>query len=122
MAFRTVTGARSCSCDSDTMDGIRSPGARSPLWMRALSRSASCCQGGMTDSRLIMLPTVDHCCLLYRGAALARSFAGVPAWFGRSTQAWWALASADSLVTAPTASELASQLSRLRDAHGSLRP
>jgi hypothetical protein len=55
-------------------------------------------------------------------AALARSFAGVPSWFGRSTQAWWALARADTLVTAPTAFELASLLSRLRDAPRPLRP
>lgn len=46
-------------------------------------------------------------------AALARRFAGVPAWFGRATQAWWALAGPDDLVTAPTAPELASLLYRL---------
>lgn len=46
-------------------------------------------------------------------AALARRFAGVPAWFGRSTRAWWALASPTELVTAPTAPELAALLYRL---------
>ena len=38
--------------------------------------------------------------------ALARHFADVPVWFGRSTLAWWALAGPDELVTAPTAGEL----------------
>jgi hypothetical protein len=46
-------------------------------------------------------------------AALARCFADVPAWFGRSTLAWWALAESDGLVTAPTARELADVLHRL---------
>jgi serine/threonine-protein kinase RsbW len=45
--------------------------------------------------------------------ALARRFAGVPAWFGRATGAWWALAGNAGLVTAPTASELAGLLYRL---------
>lgn len=31
-------------------------------------------------------------------AALARRFAGVPAWFGRSTLAWWAVVGGDELV------------------------
>lgn len=48
-------------------------------------------------------------------AALARSFAGVPAWFGRSTLRWWAVAGAQGLVSAPTASELAALLIRLPD-------
>ncbi len=43
---------------------------------------------------------------------LASRFAGVPAWFGRSTLQWWALAGGE-LVTAPSAAELASQLDRL---------
>jgi Histidine kinase-like ATPase domain len=47
------------------------------------------------------------------GAALARRFTGVPAWFGRATRAWWALAGSAGLVTAPTAPELASLLDRL---------
>ena len=42
-------------------------------------------------------------------AGLASRFAGVPAWFGRSTLQWWALA-AGELVTAPSAEELASVL------------
>jgi anti-sigma regulatory factor (Ser/Thr protein kinase) len=49
-------------------------------------------------------------------ATLARSFAGVTAWFGRSTLAWWALAHPGRLVSAPTAHELAGLLYRLRDA------
>jgi Histidine kinase-like ATPase domain len=39
-------------------------------------------------------------------AGLATRFAGVPAWFGRSTLQWWALAGAE-LITAPSARELA---------------
>jgi hypothetical protein len=46
-------------------------------------------------------------------AALARRFAGVPAWFGRSTLAWWALVGGDELVSAPSAVELAALLFRL---------
>ncbi|HEV2371686.1 MAG TPA: ATP-binding protein [Streptosporangiaceae bacterium] len=46
-------------------------------------------------------------------AALARRFAGVPAWFGRSTLAWWAVAGPEGLVSAPTAQELAGLLQRL---------
>jgi anti-sigma regulatory factor (Ser/Thr protein kinase) len=34
-------------------------------------------------------------------AALARRFAGVPAWFGRSTLAWWAVAGPQGLASAP---------------------
>jgi hypothetical protein len=45
--------------------------------------------------------------------ALARRFAGVPAWFGRSTLAWWAVAGPAGLVSAPTAQELAGLLHRL---------
>lgn len=51
-------------------------------------------------------------------AALARRFAGVPAWFGRSTLAWWAVAGSYGLVSAPTARELAGLLYRLLDAGG----
>ncbi len=47
--------------------------------------------------------------------ALARRFAGVPAWFGRSTLAWWAVAGPQGLVSAPTARELAGLLYRLLD-------
>ena len=47
-------------------------------------------------------------------AALARRFAGVPVWFGRSTLAWWALAGPDSLINAPSGEDLAGQLRRLR--------
>ena len=52
-------------------------------------------------------------------AALARRFAGVPTWFGRSTLAWWALAGPDDLVTAPSARELAGLLHRILDAPSS---
>jgi anti-sigma regulatory factor (Ser/Thr protein kinase) len=53
--------------------------------------------------------------------ALARRFTGVTAWFGRSTQAWWALTGQAGLVTAPTAPELANLLLRLPDAPASSR-
>lgn len=55
-------------------------------------------------------------------AALARRFAGVPAWFGRSTLAWWAMAGQDGLVSAPSAWELAGLLYRLLDTHTSPEP
>ncbi len=45
--------------------------------------------------------------------ALARRFTGTPAWFGRSTLAWWALAGPRGLVTAPSARELGGLLDRL---------
>jgi len=48
-------------------------------------------------------------------ATLARSFAGVPAWFGRSTLRWWAVAGSRGLVSAPTAGELAGLLIQLLD-------
>ena len=47
-------------------------------------------------------------------AALARRFAGIPAWFGHSTLQWWALAGHTGLVSAPTAHELAALLYRLQ--------
>jgi len=47
-------------------------------------------------------------------AGLASRFAGVPAWFGRSTLQWWALAGGE-LVAAPSAQELASVLGRVLD-------
>ncbi len=46
---------------------------------------------------------------------LARWFAGVPTWFGRSTLTWWAVAGPAGLVSAPTAQELAGLLHRLLD-------
>jgi Histidine kinase-like ATPase domain len=48
--------------------------------------------------------------------ALAKRFAGIHAWFGRSTMQWWALASWGELLTAPTARELAMLLNDLLDA------
>src|SRR5712691_6442752 len=45
-------------------------------------------------------------------AALASRFTGVPAWFGRSTLHWWALAGG-KLLAAPSAQELASLLDRV---------
>jgi hypothetical protein len=54
-------------------------------------------------------------------AALARRFAGVPAWFGRSTREWWALVSPTELVAAPTAPELAVLLDRLLKTRRTLR-
>jgi serine/threonine-protein kinase RsbW len=47
-------------------------------------------------------------------AGLAIRFAGVPAWFGRSTLQWWALAGGQ-LVTASTAQELSGLLGRVSD-------
>jgi anti-sigma regulatory factor (Ser/Thr protein kinase) len=57
----------------------------------------------------------DPCQMAVRqgGAALARRFAGVPAWFGRATMAWWALAGTAGLAPAPTASEFAGLLFHL---------
>jgi anti-sigma regulatory factor (Ser/Thr protein kinase) len=46
-------------------------------------------------------------------AALARQFAGTPAWFGRYTREWWAMTASDGLVSAPSARELAASLHRL---------
>jgi Histidine kinase-like ATPase domain len=45
-------------------------------------------------------------------AGLATRFTGVPAWFGRCTLQWWALADGE-LVTAPSAQELAGVLGRV---------
>jgi hypothetical protein len=45
--------------------------------------------------------------------ALARRFAAGPAWFGRSTLAWWAMVRGDELVSTPSAGELAGLLYRL---------
>lgn len=45
-------------------------------------------------------------------ASLAGRFRGVPAWFGRSTLQWWALAGGE-LVSAPSAAELGGVLDRL---------
>jgi hypothetical protein len=47
-------------------------------------------------------------------AGLASRFAAVPAWFGRSTLQWWALADGE-LVTAPSAQELAGMLCPILD-------
>jgi anti-sigma regulatory factor (Ser/Thr protein kinase) len=44
-------------------------------------------------------------------AVLAARYAGVPAWFGRTTLQWWALpATSGELVSAPSAAELARQI------------
>jgi anti-sigma regulatory factor (Ser/Thr protein kinase) len=53
--------------------------------------------------------------------ALARRFAGVPAWFGRSTLAWWAVAGPAGLVSAPSAQELAQLLHRLLESRSQAR-
>jgi serine/threonine-protein kinase RsbW len=47
-------------------------------------------------------------------AGLASRFTSVPAWFGRCTLQWWALAGGE-LVTAPSAQELAGLLGRVLD-------
>jgi hypothetical protein len=54
-------------------------------------------------------------------AGLAGRFAGVPAWFGRSTLQWWALAGGE-LVAAPSALELAALLGGPLDPAPSLPP
>jgi hypothetical protein len=54
--------------------------------------------------------------------ALARRFAGVPAWFGRATLQWWALPGSGGLVSAQSAPELAALLFRLDETAGSLPP
>jgi serine/threonine-protein kinase RsbW len=58
------------------------------------------------------VPDHDEAAIRAGEAALARRFAGVTTWFGRSTLAWWALVGSGELVTAPSASELASLLDR----------
>lgn len=45
-------------------------------------------------------------------ADLARRFGDGRTWFGRSTLAWWALGGPAGLMTAPTAPELAAELTR----------
>jgi len=54
-------------------------------------------------------------------AGLASRFAGVPAWFGRSTLQWWALAGG-RLVTASSARELAGLLGRVLDSPPACAP
>jgi len=54
--------------------------------------------------------------------ALARRFAGVPAWFGRSTLQWWALPNTGGLVSAPSAQDLAALLYRLHVEHPERSP
>jgi anti-sigma regulatory factor (Ser/Thr protein kinase) len=56
---------------------------------------------------------LDEAVIAAGQAELARRFAGVPCWFGRSTLRWWALVelpSGGELVTARSAAELASML------------
>lgn len=51
-------------------------------------------------------------------AGLTSRFAGVPIWYGRSTQQWWALvyrAGKDELIAASSATDLAEALSKVRD-------
>jgi anti-sigma regulatory factor (Ser/Thr protein kinase) len=54
-------------------------------------------------------------------ADLAARFAGIPAWFGRSTRQWWALVR-DGLVSAPSAQELANLLGRIAGSPSPQRP
>jgi hypothetical protein len=54
-------------------------------------------------------------------AALAARFAGLPAWFGRSTLQWWALGPA-GLLTAPTPQELAGALSHIMATEAMRKP
>jgi len=60
-----------------------------------------------------MLPQAGYEAAIRAGtAALNSRFAGVTAWFGRSTLQWWALAHGE-LLAAPSAEELASLLDRV---------
>jgi len=60
-----------------------------------------------------MLPQAGYEAAIRAGtAALNGRFAGVTAWFGRSTLQWWALAHGE-LLAAPSAEELASLLDRV---------
>jgi hypothetical protein len=86
--------------------GARMPPGLAPLASALLRRSPG-------RSRFLLLRI--HWGILWRGgprgeAALARRFAGVPAWFGRATMAWWAVAGPAGLVSAPTAREVAGPL------------
>jgi len=49
----------------------------------------------------VATPDADEAAIRDGQAALARRFAGVPAWLGRATLAWWALADPGGLVSAP---------------------
>jgi anti-sigma regulatory factor (Ser/Thr protein kinase) len=58
-------------------------------------------------------------------AGLTTRFAGVPIWYGRSTQQWWALvrrAGKDELMSASSAADLAEALSKVRDILRPTRP
>ena len=46
----------------------------------------------------------------------------MPAWFGRSTLTWWAMAGSRGLVSAPSAPELAGLLYRLLGTQADGRP
>jgi serine/threonine-protein kinase RsbW len=71
-------------------------------------------QGGATTP--VASPDPYEAAIRDGEATLARSFAGIPAWFGRSTLKWWALARPGVLVTADSAGELAGLLHRMLDA------
>ena len=60
----------------------------------------------------VMTPDPYEAAIRDGQAALTRRFGDMPAWFGRSTLAWWALAGPGELVTASSAPALASLLYR----------
>jgi serine/threonine-protein kinase RsbW len=62
------------------------------------------------------LPDAHEAAIRDGQAALARRFGGIPAWFGRSTLAWWAMPSSGALVSARSARELAALLYRWLEA------
>jgi Histidine kinase-like ATPase domain len=70
--------------------------------------------GGTGATTVAASPPGPHEAAIRDGeAALAHRFAGVPAWFGRSTLQWWAMTGSGGLVTAPSAQELADLLCRV---------
>jgi serine/threonine-protein kinase RsbW len=65
-----------------------------------------------TAAALVTAPDAYEAAIHDGQTALVRHFAGIPAWFGRSTLAWWALLDSGKLVSAPSAWDLAALLHR----------
>jgi hypothetical protein len=70
---------------------------------------------GATAANAITPPGPFEAAIRDGETELARQFRDVPAWFGRSTLAWWAMPGTGGLVSAPSAGELAGALYRLLD-------
>ncbi len=75
-----------------------------------------------TTTATVMSPDPYEVAIRDGEAALARSFAGIPTWFGRSTLQWWAMVGTGGLVTAPSARELGGLLDQLLHAPPQQRP